>query len=154
MIVNPMVLDVAEQQTATIHLVIPGVDMPRYMDPAITEVFEALSTLRMAPIGPLFSYHHRRPSDTFDFEIGVPIDQPFAATGRVRPSAIPACRVFRVTYVGPYDGLGPAWQESSALLEAAGHRSAGTFWESYVTDPTQEPDSSAWRTELNWVILA
>jgi effector-binding domain-containing protein len=152
MLVNPEVVTVPEQRTATIHLVISGMEMPQYMDPAIQEVYGTLGELGIAPVGPLFSYHHRMPSDTFDFEIGVPIEQPFSGKGRLVPSTIPACRVFRVTYVGPYDGLGPAWQESSKLLAEAGHVPAGRFWESYTTDPSVVQDPNEYRTVLNWVI--
>jgi effector-binding domain-containing protein len=152
MLHNPTVVDVSEQQTASVHLLIPVMEIAQHMDPAIQELFAALGEQGIAPVGPLFSYHFRTPTDTFDFEVGVPIAQSFAGKGRVKPSTIPACRVFRVNYIGPYEGLGPAWQESSKLLAEAGHKHTGKGWETYLSDPSEVTDPKEYVTELNWVI--
>jgi len=42
-------------------------------------------------------------------------------------------------------GVEPA---GPAYIEWAGDRAAGPFWESYVTNPREEPDSSKWITEI------
>lgn len=98
-----------ELLTASIPLVIPGRDMPKYMDPAIGEIIGVLTAQGLHPAGPMFSYHHRRPSDTFDFEIGFPVSNAIKPEGRVVNSKLPAVKVVRSVYQGPYEGLAQAW---------------------------------------------
>ena len=50
-----------------------------------------------------------------------------------------------LVHVGPFSGLRDACER---LQEWAGERAAGPFWESYVTNPREEPDSSRWVTEI------
>ena len=80
---EPSIVETEEQPTAVIHLVIPGHDMPKYMDPAIQEILKTLADQGMHANGPMFCYHHRRPTDPFDFEIGFPVVKAIKPSGRV-----------------------------------------------------------------------
>ena len=51
-------------------------------------------------------------------------------------------------YIGAYDGLRAAWQQFGEWVKRQGREQDGPFWESYVTDPRQEPDPSQRLTEL------
>ncbi|MBL0043155.1 MAG: GyrI-like domain-containing protein [Flavobacteriales bacterium] len=152
MISTPRIVGSKEQATASIHLNIPGRDMPKYMDPAIREIQKALADQGVQPAGPMFSYHHRRPSDTFDFEIGFPVAMAIKETGRVKNSKLPAERVVRSVYQGPYEGLAQAWPELQTWVRAQKHSEIGRFWECYLNDPREVKDHNAYLTELNWVI--
>ncbi|MBP6391308.1 MAG: hypothetical protein KA352_10475, partial [Flavobacteriales bacterium] len=109
MITQPEVIITKESATAVIPLVIPGRDMPKYMDPAIQEIIKVLTDQGLQPAGPMFSYHKRRPSDTFDFEIGFPVAKAIKEEGRVINSKLPSVKVVRSVYQGPYEGLAQAW---------------------------------------------
>ena len=85
----------------------------------------------------------------FDFEIGVPVTAPVAAAGRVKAGELPATRVARTVYRGPYEGLGAAWGEFDAWIAAEGYKTAPDLWECYVAGPESSPDPGSWRTELN-----
>ena len=152
MITPPEVITTAEVITATIHLVIPGRDMGRYMDPAIQEVIKAITSQGASMAGPMFSYHHRRPSDTFDFEVGFPVSKAIREEGRVRNSKLPAAKVVRAVYQGPYDGLAQAWPALQQWVRGNGHGETGRFWECYLNNPDEVKDPANYRTELNWVV--
>lgn len=152
MLSEPLIAHKPERRTATIHLVVPPMDLPRYMDPAIQEVLQVLAEQGVKPVGPMFSYHHRRPSDTFEFELGFPVNDDVKPQGRVKPSILPASRVVSSLYTGPYEGLGGAWGELERWVRAQGHVESGRFWEAYLNDPGQVQDPSEYRTELNWVL--
>lgn len=152
MITPPQVTETKEQAAACIHLAIPGRDMPTYMDPAIHEILKALADQGLRPVGPMFSYHHRRPTDTFDFEIGFPVAKAITETGRVRNSVLPSWRVARCVYQGPYEGLAQAWTALQQWVRENGHGESGRFWESYLNNPNEVKSPSEYRTELNWVI--
>jgi effector-binding domain-containing protein len=79
----------------------------------------------------------------------VPVASPVATAGRVQPGRLPAARVARTVYRGPYEGLGGAWGELCDWIEANGHVPREDLWECYVVGPESSHDPAAWRTELN-----
>ena len=152
MITTPEVITTQEVITAVIPLVIPGRDMPKYMDPAIQEVIQVLSEQGMKPTGPMFSYHHRRPSDTFDFEIGFPVAKAIKPQGRVVNSKLPSVKTVRSVYQGPYEGLAQAWPALQKWVRENSYGETGRFWESYLNNPNEVEDPNDYRTELNWIV--
>src|SRR5207245_1054403 len=102
------------------------------MGPAIREVFAAIATQGIAPIGPWFTHHRRRPTETFDFDVCVPVAMPVTVAGRVRAGMLPAARVARTVYSGPYEGLSAAWGEFYDWIEANGHTPRADLWECYL----------------------
>ncbi len=152
MITAPEVITTQEVITAAIPLVVPGREMPKYMDPAIQELIRTLTGQGINIAGPMFSYHHRRPGETFDFEIGFPVSKPVKPEGRVINSALPAVKVVRSVYQGPYEGLAQAWPALQTWVRANGHGEMGKFWECYLTNPGEVKDPKDYRTELNWIV--
>jgi effector-binding domain-containing protein len=108
----------------------------------------------IAPCGPVFAHYLSMDSGMFDFEVGVPVSAPVAPAGRVQPGQLPAARVARTTYHGPYEGLHAAWCEFGTLARAQGLKPAPGLWESYVVGPESSPNPADWRTELNQPLLA
>ena len=149
MIDTPRVVETADRLTASIPLVVPRAEIRKVMGPSLREVYAALAAQGVAPDGPCFAHHRRRPADTFDFEVCVPVATPIAAAGRVTPGRLPAARVARTIHSGPYEGLPAAWGEFFAWIEANGHTPRGDLWESYVAGPESSDDPASWRTELN-----
>lgn len=119
------------------------------MGPGIRELMGAVAAQGIAITGPWFTHHLRNPSDTFDFEIGVPVASPVAAAGRMTPRQRPAMRVARTIFHGDYEGLGNAWGEFTTWIEAEGLSPAKDLWECYVSGPESSPDPANWHTELN-----
>jgi effector-binding domain-containing protein len=111
MIETPIVIDAPAQETACIHIVVPRAEIQTVMGPGIMEIFEALAAQDMKPTGPWFTHHLKRPDDTFDFEICVPVASPVTPVGRVQAGKMPAHTVARTVYQGGYEGLGEAWAE-------------------------------------------
>ena len=149
MIDPPRILETTAQHTAFIHLVVSHEEMRQVFGPTIGELIAAVLAQGIQPSGPVFTHHLRRPTDTFDFELSVPVATPVAATGRVRPGEWPAMRVARTVYHGPYEGLPEAWGGFMDWIEAHGHTPAEDLWECYLTGPHSSPDPADWRTELN-----
>ena len=149
MLDTPHVLESSEQLTVCIPLVVPRAEIQAVMGPGIRELYAVLAAQGVAPAGPWFTHHKRRPTDTFDFEICVPVATPVAAAGRVQPGRLPAARVARTVYHGPYEGLGAAWGEFCTWIETNGHTPRADLWECYAVGPESSPDPADWRTELN-----
>ena len=145
----PQITQAAAQLTAIIRLTIPREEMRRVMGPGISELMATVAAQGIAPAGPWFTHHLRMDPAIFDFEIGVPVTAPVAPAGRVNPGQLPATKVARTIYHGPYEGLGAAWGEFIAWITAKGHTAGPDLWECYLAGPEANPDPATFRTELN-----
>ncbi|MGZ4955913.1 MAG: GyrI-like domain-containing protein [Methylobacter sp.] len=154
MIDTPQFIQTEEQLTAVIHLTVSRAEISKIMGPAIAEIISTITTQGATITGPCFSYHQKRPTDIFDFEVGFPVSQPITATGRVKMSKLPAVKVVRTIYQGDYEGLSAAWGDLCQWIEAEGLYVQESLWECYLTDPESNPDPDTWRTELNRPLTA
>jgi len=149
MIEAPTVTQTAARLTAVIHVTIPREEIRNVMGPGIGELMTAIAEQGIAPAGPWFTHHFRMDPELFDFEIGVPVESPVTASGRVRASGWPTMKVARAVHHGEYEGLAAAWGELDAWIAAQGFTPAPDLWESYVTGPDANADPASWRTELS-----
>ena len=149
MLDTPQIIQTTAQAAATIHLTVPRSDMMKVFGPAVGELMAALAAQGVEPIGAIFAHHLTMSPDIFDFELGVKVSAPVTATGRVKPGELPAAKVARTVYSGPYEGLPTAWGEFDTWMKANGHEQAANLWELYSVGPQSTPDPADWRTELN-----
>ena len=148
MIETPEITSTTAEQTAVIHLTVPRDQIQLVMGPAIEEVVAVLAAQGIAPTGPLFDRHFEMNEATFDFEVGFPVASPVAPSGRVYAGELPAVTAARTVYHGGYEGLGEAWGEFDAWLQANGHVTAPGLREHFLAGPESGPDASGWRTLL------
>jgi effector-binding domain-containing protein len=149
MIEPPQIVTANEQLTAIIHVTVAADKIQEVMGPTLQELMGAIAAQGIEPAGPWFTHHLRRPSDSFDFELSIPVVRPIAAAGRVRPSIWPAMKVARTVYHGDYEGLGDGWSEFLDWIKANGDVATNELWEVYRLGPETSSDPSRWRTELN-----
>ena len=154
MLSAPQIVHTLVEEAAVIHLTIPRDEMPTVFGAAVGELLTTLGRQGIEPVGGVFAHHVNLPSETFDFELGVKVSSPVTPAGRVEPGRLPATRVARTVYTGPYDGLPTAWDEFNAWIGANGHRGAPSLWELYSVGPQSTPDPAEWRTELNRPLAA
>jgi effector-binding domain-containing protein len=153
MIEKPTIVTTTPQHTAIIAIVVSRDDIQSVMGPTIQEVYATIGAQGIAPAGPWFTHHRRRPTDTFDFEASVPVVSPIKPAGRVQPSQWPAMKVARTVYHGGYEGLGAAWGEFLDWVETEGLKTADDLWECYLVGPEGGDDDSVYRTQLNKPLL-
>jgi effector-binding domain-containing protein len=149
MIETPQITDTERQIAAVIHITVPRDQIQTVMEPAIKEVLAAISDQELTLAGPLFAYHLTTSPESFDFQVGFPVSEAVKPVGRVKAGALPATRVARTVYQGPYEGLFGAWKEFGQWIKTQDLERGGTLWERYVTGPETDLDPSTWRTELN-----
>ena len=124
MIDTPQIVQTSVQKAAVIRLTIPRSEMMKVFGPAVSELMAALAAQGVEPVGAVFAHHLKINPDTFDFELGVKVSAPVKATGRVKPGQLPAVKVARTVYSGPYEGLPSAWGEFDKWMRANGHEQA------------------------------
>jgi len=69
MLVTPQFIQTDKQLTAVIHLTVPRAKISHVMGPAITEIMSTIAAQGATITGPCFSYHQKRPTGIFDFEV-------------------------------------------------------------------------------------
>ena len=132
MIETPQVVETPAQLIATIHIETPRSNMQHVIGPGIGAAMAAVRAQGIGPAGPWFAHHLKMAPEAFDFDICVPVSAPVRAVGRVKPGQRPAVKVVRTVYHGPYEGLGGAWHEFDAWMQANGYKTAGDLYECYV----------------------
>src|SRR3954447_10768990 len=128
MLSPPEIVQTGAEQAAVIRLTIPRSEMMKQFGPAVGELMAALSAQGIEPVGAVFAHHLKMSADNFDFELGVRTASAVQPVGRVQASELPAAKVARTVYSGPYEGLPSAWGEVTSWMNANGHRQAGDLW--------------------------
>ena len=64
---------------------------------------------------------------------------------------VPASKVLRIAYYGPYEKVGDAHMAMGKYIGEHGYAESLAI-EEYVTDPSSEPDSSKWLTNIYYVL--
>jgi len=149
MISTPQVIETTSQEAAVIHLTIPRSAMPQQFGPAVRELLSELHTQGIEPVGGVFAHHLKMTPGTFDFELGIKVTAPVRENGRIRRGTLPAVKVARTIYSGPYEGLPGAWDEFSTWMKKSGLSQAEDLWELYSVGPQSSANPADWRTELN-----
>lgn len=148
-------LDVAEVPTAVVVFEdYPLSEMSLAFDSAFQVLRRVLRQVGVQTSGPSFSLHHRLPTDTATFELGVPVDKPLdqeIATSNgltVKASTLPGGRVARISHIGSYDELGEVWGTFMQAITDSDKDPAFPFWEVYITQPSPDVDPAEMRTDL------
>lgn len=129
------------------------------IESSLPAVLSYLASVGVEPTGPpLVIYRVIDMDGDLQIEVGWPVPSEVPSGDGVTSGTLPAGRYVVGTYVGPYDGLLDAntelqgWAEQQGLEWALdGDRWLGRF-ESYLSDPQTEPDPSAWRTDILYLL--
>lgn len=125
------------------------------------EVSAWLDEQGIVPAGrPLIRYHVIDMPEV-EISVGLPVESGAVGDGRIEVGELPAGRYAVLVHMGPYEGL---VQANADLQSWAGDHgvafdgSDGTpGWagrvEFYLTDPMDDPDPLAWRTEVAYLTL-
>ena len=122
------------------------------MSAAIIAVQEYLKRAQMLPVGPPFTRYLVWTEDQKRAESGFPVEWAVEGGDLVESSELPAGRVARMVYTGPYTGLLEAKNKVFDAIRARGLTPDGGPIEVYVTDPNEVIDESDFQTEIIWPI--
>jgi effector-binding domain-containing protein len=138
------------QPAAVIRAEVPMAELREVFDRGFPAVMRVVEAQGIAITGPPFGFYPRMPGDTVAVAVGFPVAEPITADGEVEPFQLPGGRAVTGTHVGPYEALGQTYEQLMAWTEADGLTLLEGMWESYVSDPSAEPDPSTWRTLVVW----
>jgi effector-binding domain-containing protein len=148
MLETPQIIETEARPIAVLPLKIAKNEIQKLMGPGLAELKAAVAAQGILLAGPWFTHHLRMFDEGWDYEIGVPVERPVAALGRIHGRLSPVFRAARTVYHGPYEGLGAAWGEFNAWIDVHHYKRAPDLWERYVVGFESGPDGTHYRTEL------
>jgi effector-binding domain-containing protein len=132
--------------------------------PLVAEVFGWLGQRGVEPAGPPF-FRYWVVGDAereFDLEVGVPVARGVPCEGRVVSGTIPAGSYATLVHTGHPDRLVRSlaameeWRRRERVAWSMRRRGEAEVWggrfESYLTDPAEQPDLERWSIELAYLL--
>ncbi|MEP7284935.1 MAG: GyrI-like domain-containing protein [Chloroflexota bacterium] len=124
-----------------------------------SEVRAWLEKQGVSPTGdPFIRYHIINMPGKLDVEMGWPVATPLEGNDRIAVGVLPAGRYATLLYTGHYSGLMEAtralieWAQEKGIVWDRWDDPAGdafrSRYETYITDPSKEPNSDKWETEI------
>ncbi len=102
---------------------------------------------------PFTIYHKWDEENHFSvFENGIPVDRAVNGRGNIQFKDIPTMQVLKGTYFGSYEGSGSMYSSMDEYMKEYGLQMNGGPIESYITDPSIEPDTTKWQTNIYFPI--
>lgn len=117
---------------------------------AIGEVWAYLEQHQIEPAAPPYARSTWQPGS--DLEVGLVIGTAADGEGRIVAGELPGGKIAVALHTG---APGSMWETATALrawIREQGLREAGVPWETYLTNPDQEPDATSWKTELSYPV--
>ncbi len=138
------------QPAAVVRAEVPIDDIRTVFDRGFRQVMRVAEAQGVAITGPPFGFYPRMPTDTVEVVVGFPVSTAITPEGDVTPFELPGGRVVTGVHTGPYESLEASYRDLTKWAAAAGHPLAAHMWESYLTDPTAQPDPATWQTRMTW----
>jgi effector-binding domain-containing protein len=158
MITEPKIENRTEQHYVAIRTQVPMKEFKRVVPQLLGEVFAWLEKQGVAPAGaPFMRFHVVNMAEKMDIEMGVPVASALSGDERIHAGVLPAGRYASLVYTGVRNGIKGNkalldWGAKKGLVwdvyEAENGDGFGARFESYLTDPVDEPNQAKWETEV------
>jgi effector-binding domain-containing protein len=123
-------------------------DLPVWFGVTYEATMRRAAAAGVAIVGPPFARYAEFSDDACDVEAGFPVSAPVSGEGEVVVGELPGGSAAVTWHVGAYDQIGPAYEAVEAWIVEQGGTPVGAPWETYHTDPDEEPDVSKHRTHV------
>ncbi|HUJ77341.1 MAG TPA: GyrI-like domain-containing protein [bacterium] len=145
------------QPAVSLRAVTPTTQIGATLERLLNQAVECLGQSSLAQTATPFVRYHETHGSQVELEAGLVLPQDAAlAPGQVRAPAaqveLPGGPAVVTWHMGPYDALRNAYRALGMWLKDHGKQMAAPPWEKYWTDPEQEPNPQAWRTEVIWPV--
>jgi effector-binding domain-containing protein len=124
------------------------------IEKAMNELYAFMRKSKLEPAGSTFTMYYNWDTTTYiKMGIGFPVYEEVKSQGRVEFFMRPAGKAAKAICIGPYENLGPAHEDMDKYFSDFGlSYTEKPVWEEYVTDPSIEPDSQKWLTNIYYYV--
>jgi len=124
-----------EQQVAVVRGKARQDEISQFLGSAFQHVATTAASQGLQIVGPPFGRYRPIDDSRWEIEAGFPVSASIEASRDVEPDVLPGGTVAQTMHVGPYDGIGAAYEATIGYLENEGYRQTGDPWESYLDGP-------------------
>ena len=124
------------QPTAVVKATVPFAEIPQAQRSARAKIDAGLPSLDTGALGLTCTRWLPPQGGALYMEMGTIVARPIEARGEIVPSELPAGRAVHSVMVGPFDGMGAAWQTLFEWCQAEKLKPAGINWEVYGPTPS------------------
>jgi effector-binding domain-containing protein len=127
-------------------------DLPLTMGRCFSEIVTYVTAKGEQLVGPAYAAYFNMDMADLDVEIGFGLASPLPGQGEIAATWLPGGEIASTIYVGPYDGVGAAYEALTAWVQEQGRQATGAAYEYYLNDPSQlnEPP----RTQIVFPLVA
>jgi effector-binding domain-containing protein len=115
------------------------------------KVMGAIDTANMGG-APFSIWHKWNPEGMSVFEAGVPVLEAGESDDMVVAREMEGTKAITATHMGAYDASIEVYDALGKYAEDNGLTVIGAPWEVYITDPSTEPDTTKWQTNIYFPI--
>lgn len=116
-------------------------NLPQELGKAYRAIIEYLNELGEMPQDAAFAAYYNMDMENLDVEMGFPVTRPIEGKGDIKSNHIPAGEQVSYMYKGPYNSMGPVYDEISKWMNEKGYTSTGMCYEFYYNSPMEVPES-------------
>jgi effector-binding domain-containing protein len=127
---------------------IKGADIGATLEKYYATLLDELKKKNIQCTGNPFTINYFAKGDTFDIMAAIPCSEPNSYNPPVVSASLASNKWLVVKYYGSYEQIGPIYSKGFEYLAHQNYKPVGAPLEFYFTDPTTEPDTSKWYTEL------
>ena len=132
---------------------IPSQALPDFLGKAYSGIFQYLAELGESPAGFPFVAYYNMDMHDLDVEAGFPVSKPLPGRDEILAGALPEGMVAETVYTGPYQEMGPAYEELTHWTQENGYEASGVVYEFYMNDPAQVSPEQL-QTQIVFVLKA
>ncbi len=101
---------------------------------------------------PYSLYEKWNPPTEVAFIAAVPVSNKVNGNTNIKMIKTPSGKMLKVVYFGAYDKTGYVYHAYDEYAASNNLETRGGPWEEYITDPTTEPDTTKWQTNIYFPI--
>jgi len=101
---------------------------------------------------PYSLYEKWNPPTEVSFVAAVPVNKKVTGNANIKMTETPSGKMLKVVYFGAYDKTGYIYKAYDKYAASNKLETRGGPWEEYITDPTTEPDTAKWQTNIYFQI--
>ena len=118
----------------------------------LPQVGQYLASSGLQSVGQPLARYYRYDAEVVEMDAGIRVTGRAEGNDTVMVKELPGGDVAVAVHLGPYHTLRQTYDALAAWIAQEGRTPREAPWEVYITDPTEEPDSTRWRTEIYWPV--
>ncbi len=140
----------AVRPTLSIRFQSPVQELPQHFGRVYGTIIKYLEALGEQHTDAAFAAYYNMDMQNLDIEAGFPVLHPLPGKGEIKASTLPGGTFAICHYTGPYDQVGPAYEQLTRFVEEKGYKSTGVCYEWYLNGPETPPKDL--KTDITYAV--